>query len=333
MIHAHETVTRPRRTVGFLPVVAALSGNFLITIAKFAGFLVSGSSALFSETMHSLADTLNQALLLVGLVRAKLKPTAEFSYGFGRERFLWALISACCIFFLGATVTVWHGLQSLWTPHEVHLDKSVFLILFFSFVVEGMTLLFAVRETRRGGKEDPVTLAVLFEDSVAVVGVVIATLSILLTYATGNPLWDALGAIIVGLMLGWVAVVLIKKNRAYLITKSMPEDMRDEVIEILEADPMIERVVHFKSSTLDIGVYRITCDVEFNGSIFLKELSKRAYLKKKYELVKNDYQEFLQFCGDVSDRIPRMIGDRINKIEANIKKKFPEVEHIDIEIN
>jgi len=330
-------------TIGLWPVIAALVGNSLVATIKFAVAIASGSSSMFSESIHSFADMANQALLLIGLRRSRKKATKGYHYGYGRERFFWALISACGIFFVGAGVTVYHGISTIIEPEALEISRTIFTVLFISFVIELWTLAVALRSLQKMFPEetwrerielaDPTTLAICLEDSVAVIGVGIAAGSISLAYYTGNPVWDALGSIVIGGLLGIVAITLIIKNRSYLIGRAIPEDMREEIIEVLVADPAIEKVIDFKSAVLDIGVYRIKCEVEMNGSALLKEAYRHGSLRDEYDGVKNDFEEFKRFCVDYADRIPRLIGKHIDKVEAKLMKKFPSVRHIDIEIN
>jgi len=332
-----------RRTAGLVSVTAAIFGNALVTLIKTAAALSSGSSVMFAEAVHSFADTLNQALLFIGVRRSIKKPSKNFIYGYGHERFFWALLSACGIFFVGAGVTVYRGVISLLHPEPVEINALIFLVLGASFIIESGTFLIAARELKRSYPDipwsrrlavaDPTTLAVYFEDGLAVIGVGVATASIGISYYTGNVLWDAVGSIVIGILLGIVAVTFIVKNRAYLIGRSIPEEERDEMIAFLTANPAIERVIDFKSSVLGIGVYRIKCEVEFNGSVLFREAYQRKYLREQYEEVKTDYEAFKRFCVDYADRIPRLMGKKIDEIEAQLKKRFPALEHIDIEIN
>lgn len=330
-------------TIGRGPVIAALIGNALVATIKAFVALFSGSSSMFSEAIHSFADTANQALLLIGLRRSRKKPEKGFGYGYGRERFFWALISACGIFFVGAGVTVYHGIAVLFEPKAIEISSTIFTVLMISFVIEMWTLLIALRSLQRTfpndtwaeriAQADPTTLAVCLEDSVAVIGVIIAAGSIGLSYYTGNVMWDALGSIVIGCLLGLVAIALIIKNKSYLIGREIPEELKEEIIKMLVADPAIEKVIDFKSAILDINVYRIKCEVEMNGPALLKEAYRHASLKDEYEKVHGDFEEFKRFCVDYADRIPRLIGKHIDKVEAKLMKKFPAVRHIDIEIN
>lgn len=328
---------------GFVAVAFALVGNGFIAVLKLIGFFISGSSALFSEAVHSFADTLNQALLMIGIKKSAKLPDEEFSYGYGRERFVWALISACGVFFIGAGITVYHGINSLVHHEEIEIGPIVFVILAVSFAVESFTFFIALRELKKANRKmklmealkhgDPATAAILYEDGVAVLGVIIAFFSTILSKLTHNFLWDGIGSIIIGVLLGIVAIILINKNREFLIAKSVPEKVKKKIIKILEADPSIEKVIDFKSAILDIGRFRVKCEVEFNGTGLLKEIYKDDFLKQEYELVKKDYGEFAKFCADYVDRVPRLIGNKIDEIEKNVQKQVPEIKHLDIEIN
>jgi len=210
-------------------------------------------------------------------------------------------------------------------------------------VIESSTFMLAIGELRGRHPEwkwkkrlhdgDPSTLAVLLEDGIAVAGVIIAGISIALAKYTGQYFWDAIGSIIIGLSLGIMAIILIVKNRTYLIGKQIPEDLQERIIEKLEADPAIEKVLDFKSNTLDIGIYRIKCEIEFNASALLGEIMRNGSIEEKYEEVKDDYEEFKKFCVDYADRIPRLVGRKIDEIEQELKRENPGVKYIDIEIN
>lgn len=310
---------------------------------KAVAALASGSSVMFSEAVHSLADTLNQVFLLIGVRRSSRKSDEDFGYGYGNERFFWALLSACGIFFIGAGVTLYNGIASLLRPSAIEIHSLLFVVLGASFLIEAVTLWVAENGLRNSYPDstwserlalaDPSTLAVYLEDAAALIGIAVASVSLGASYYTGNVAWDSAGSIIIGILLGATAVILIHKNRSYLLGRSIPEDERDEIIAALIAEPSIERVIDFKSTVLGIGVYRIKFEIEFNGPALFKEAYQRKYLKEQYEEVKNDYEAFKRFCVDYADRIPRLMGKKIDEIEAMLKKRFPSVRHIDIEIN
>ncbi|MFA5109157.1 MAG: cation transporter [Patescibacteria group bacterium] len=334
---------RPAKISGFFPVLAALIGNAVICAAKFFGFLISGSGAMFSEAIHSLADTANQSLLAIGVRQSIKKPDRLYPYGHGKERFIFALISACGIFFIGCGITIYHGLISLLEHQEIHFSPLNLYILAAALLIESFTWWLAVKDLKKHfpnaklkkvlAEADPTTLAVVYEDGLAVLGVFIAFFSIILSYLTGNTYWDAAGSIIIGLLLGVAAIMLIAKNRDYLITKSIPADIEEIVKDILNADPTVEKVLDFKSAVLDVDKYLIKCDVEFNASALIKGLAKHRFFENEYEEVKESYENFMRFSVDYMDRVPRLVGQKIDELEKKIRAEVPQAVFIDIEIN
>lgn len=334
----------PHKTQGNKSVVAALFGNIFVTIIKTFVAVFSGSASMFAESVHSFADTLNQSLLLIGLKRSKRPADESRGYGYGIERFFWSLISACGILFIGAGVTVYHSIDSLvhHNASSVHdFNYSIIMVLCLAFIVEGITLLIAFKElvgNRKFSKKiftdaDPVTLAVVYEDGAAVLGVVVALSAQFLMHFTGNNIYDSIGGIIVGLILGFLAVLLIVKNHQYIIGKSLDEDVTEEIIEFLLEDPCIENISEFKSVAVDINKYRIYTTVEWNGSPLYEEIYEAGDLKEEFNNIKDDFQEFAKLMFKTTDRIPRLVGNHIDKIEKKIREKFPQVAYVDIEIN
>ncbi|MFZ4631998.1 MAG: cation diffusion facilitator family transporter [Patescibacteria group bacterium] len=331
---------------GIFPIIAALIGNSIVCIAKFIGFFITGSGSLFSEAIHSLADTANQFLLVIGIRQSAKGPDEKFNYGHGKERYIWALISACGIFFIGCGVTVYHGISLLIDHQKIHFSSWALIILVVSFLIEFTTFLIAVREIRghiirkskHGFKKalaeaDPSLLAVLYEDGLAVIGIIIALIGIGLTYLTGKVFFDAAASIIIGLMLGVMAIFLIAKNRNYLITKSIPKDIEDIVMDIFYNDPTIEKVLDFKSAILDVDKYLIKCDVEFNASALMREMSQHHFFENEYEEARESYENFMRFSVSYLDRVPRLVGKKIDDIEKKIRSAVPQAVFIDIEIN
>jgi len=331
-------------TQGKKSVIAALVGNTFVTVIKTIIAVFSGSASMFAESVHSFADTLNQSFLLIGIKRSKKPADKSRGYGYGVERFFWSLISACGILFIGAGVTVYHSINSI-IHHSNSYDFNYFsiIVLIIAFFVEGMTLLIAIRELKGKRKKiflkkileeaDPVTLAVVYEDGAAVLGVVVALIAQFLMYLTGNNIYDSLGGILIGLILGFLAIVLIIKNHQYIIGKPLQKEIKKEIIEELEKDPCIERVVEFKSAAVDIGKYRIFITVEWNGSPLYEEIYEAGDLKEEFKSIKNDFKEFTKLMLKTTDRIPRLLGSRIDIIEKNIVEKFPQIAYVDIEIN
>lgn len=278
---------------------------------------------------------------MVGIKKSNKKEDAEHVYGYKKERYFWALISACGIFFIWAWVTIYHGIEILLHPKAIeHIFLSI-SILVIAFIVESITLGIALKSVYN--KEDGLfesimyadnaSLAVILEDSVAVLWVIIALLSIFLSNLTGNYIYDGIGSIIIGLMLAVVAVFLIIWNKNYLIWKSIEIEEKEEIIDFISSFEFVDKVFHFKSEILDDDSYIIHCEIEFNGAALTKDLSQNGIFEKEYEDLKDDYIDFLKFCTYYANLIPRVMGQKINEMEQRIKKEFPKVKYIDLEIN
>ena len=322
-------------------VLAAIIWNSIVTVLKFTVFFISGSTSMFSEWVHTLADSINQILLYVWIKKSTKKADKKFSYWYWKERFFWALISACWIFFLGAWVTLYHWVEWLLNPSEIENYWLSYLVLILSFFIEGFTLYIALKSVykKENGiiksikEADNASYAVILEDSVAVLWVTIAFFAILLTKVTWYLFFDSIGSIIIWLLLGWVAILLIIKNKDYLMWQSIDELEKEGIIELIESDPLIIKVLDFKSEIIDIGAYIIKCEVEFNWTALMKEINKNWFLQDEYEDAKDKYEYFLRFCVDYANRIPRLIWKNIDTLEWKIKKHHPEIRHIDIELN
>ncbi|MCH2183179.1 MAG: cation diffusion facilitator family transporter [Mariniblastus sp.] len=320
-------------------VVVAILGNALVMVAKFVAFLFTGSGAMLSEAIHTLADLINQILLLIGIVRSDRVPDLEFQYGYRSERYVWALISAVGIFFLGCGVTIYHGVQSLIHPHELQDLSWAIGVLIFALLLEGYVLLVAVRAVQKqaAGKPffryirqeaDPATVAVVLEDSAACFGCVIAMVAILMAKWTGSPYWDALGSIVIGCLLGVIAVWLIWRNSQLLIGLSVPPKIRRQISRIIEQNPAVEEIVDMKTRVLDTETYRIKADVRFDGESLAKQLGEK--IDQAYEEIESR-EQFHQFAREYADDVVELLADEIDNIERNIQAEFPKARHLDIE--
>jgi zinc transporter 9 len=155
----------------------------------------------------------------------------------------------------------------------------------------------------------------------------------ILMYFTGNYIYDSIGGIIIGCILGFLAIILIMKNHQYIIGKSLDEEVAEEIKEFLIKDPCVESISEFKSVAVDFNKYRIYVTVEWNGSPLYEEIYEAGDLKEEFDEIKNDFKEFTKLMFKTTDRIPRLVGNHINKIEKGIVKKFPQIAYVDIEIN
>jgi len=323
-------------------VLAAIGGNSLIMVGKFTAFAFSGSGAMLSEGVHSLADVLNQILLLVGLTRAGKKADGDYAYGYGREVYIWALISAVGIFFLGCGVTVYHGVESLLHPPEALTEIGFALwVLLASLVIEGAVLWIAYKQLRRAAGErpffvylrteaDPTGVAVLLEDAAACAGVVIAMTGLGLAHLTGNPVWDAIATLSIGVLLGGVAIWLIVRNHAILIGPSIPEEVQSRVRAVINNYAAVEDIKELKTVMLDSRTYDIMADIEFHGDVIARSLEPK--LQEIYPTIQS-FEDFKEFAATYADDVIHALGDEIDALEAEIRRNVPEAKYLDIEAN
>jgi len=320
-------------------VSAAIAGNATVMLAKFVAYLFTGSGAMLSEAIHTLADLLNQMLLMVGIVRSSRQPDDSYEYGYHSARYVWALISAVGIFFLGCGVTIYHGFQTLLHPHTLSDLSWALGVLLFSLALEGAVLWIALRTARRqaGGRPllkflrdeaDPAVVAVVLEDAAACLGILIAMLAITLARWTGETYWDALGSITIGLLLGAVAIWLIRRNAQLLVGSSIPAPIRAQVLRIIEQNPAVEEVVDLKTRILDTETYRIKADIRFEGEVLANKL--RPQLREVYENI-HTYEGFEKFALEFGDEVVELLAEEIDTIERRIRRQVPQARHMDLE--
>ena len=320
-------------------VAAAIVGNALVMVAKFVAFTFTGSGAMLSEAIHTLADLLNQILLMIGIVRSTRDADDTYEYGYQSERYVWALISAVGIFFLGCGVTVYHGIQTLLHPHEMKDLSWAIGVLIFSFILEGIVFLIALRAAKQQAGDrplhhflryeaDPAVVAVVLEDFVACIGILVAMGAILLTKMTGEPYWDAIGSLTIGGLLGAIAIWLIARNSQLLVGASIPEPIREQVRRIIEADPAVEEIVDLKTRILDTDTYRIKADIKFDGGALADKL--RPQMSEAYEQI-TTLEDFEKFTHEFAEDIVELLAEEIDIIEKRIRESVPQAKHLDLE--
>lgn len=320
-------------------VFAALAVNGCLTTIKFVAFALTGSGTMFSEAMHTLADTANQGLLYLGIKRSERKPDAMFTYGYGGERFLFALLSAVGIFVLGCGVTVYHGVTVLLDPQPLDIRWWLFVVLGISFCMSLFVLWKAVQAINkmRGGTpfmkfvrttNDPTISAVLLEDAVACGSVIIALICIGLSSLTGSSVPDAIGSIIIGGLLGFVAIWLGFQNRSLILGRSIPQDVQDEVLAYLKSQPSVEGVRAIQSRVVGADTFKIKAEIDWNGR-WLGEQQAAWVLERKSALDNED--EARMFAAEFGERVSNAIAAETDRIEAELRAKIPQLHFIDFE--
>ena len=318
-------------------VFIAFAGNGGLTILKFVAFLLSGSGAMLSEAIHSFADTLNQLLLYIGIRRSSRPADRRFHYGYGSERYLFSLFSAIGIFILGCGVTVYHGISSMLDPHELKLDVWTFVILGISFVVEAFVLYKALAAIRaeQGDKpfwhfvresSDPTIVAIIFEDAVACLGVIVASIGIALSAWTGSPIWDSLSSILIGLMLGAVALVLGLRIRELLLGPAIPGKLEADVIALLREQETVTEVHHVKTRVVAAGRFRLVAEVDYDGRV----LARRHidWLQKQLE---REGADAIALTEEYGERVVDEVAREVDRLESLIEERFPQLHWLDLE--
>lgn len=318
-------------------VIMALAGNTFVATIKLLAFALSGSGAMLSEAIHSLADTGNQLLLFIGLKRGERESDDRFHYGYSADRFIFGVLSAAGIFFIGCGVTIYHGVTSLIEPHMPQLTATTFVVLGVSFVIEGGVLLYAlVSVNRQRGsapflsyvreQADPATVAILLEDGAAVLGIVVATAGILLAYATGNPMWDAIGSIGIGVLLGVVAFYLVIANREHLLGRAVPEGVEDTFTEIVLRRASVRSIRDVKTRQLTPDSYQFKAEITFDNDNIAATMG-RALTGHALDGARRE--ETLRRLAAVATNL---IATEIQGIERDVRAVIPQAKHIDIEV-
>ena len=266
-------------------ITAAFFANLGIAIAKFVGFVITGSAGLLAEAGHSLADNGNQALLMLGAKRSRRPPTQHHQFGFGTERYFWAFVVALVLFTGGGMFALYEGIQKLIHPHAAENIGVAIVILLAAVALESYSLSTAIAEAKRLKPADmsywrfirtakqPELPVVLLEDVGAEIGLLLALFGVVMTKITDNARWDALGSIAIGVLLGVIAVILAVRMKALLIGESATATDQSAAIEAITSAPLVNRLIHIR--TLHIGPEEllVAAKVEFARDLTVAELA------------------------------------------------------------
>ncbi len=289
-------------------IYAAMIGNGLIAIAKFVGAFITGSSAMMSEGIHSVVDTGNQGLLLYGMARSNRPADEKHPFGYASEIYFWAFIVAILIFSIGSGISIYHGVEKVLHPHAVEDPTINYIILALAMVFEGVAWWVAFKEfsTTKGKKslfqavqesKDPTVFTVLFEDTAAMLGLVVAMLGIWIAVTFDMPVFDGAASILIGVILAGTALVLALETKGLLIGEAAAPEIVEEIKALIHAQPAIVALNEIRT------LHRGPNDV------------------------------LLALSVDYEDEIPAGVVERTNtELELAIKERFPVVKRLFIEV-
>ncbi|MDH3680962.1 MAG: cation diffusion facilitator family transporter [Acidimicrobiia bacterium] len=269
---------------GSKAVVAALIGNTGIAIAKFIGFGITRSSSMLAESIHSVADAGNQGLLLLGGRQAKKEADDEHQFGYGRERYFWSFVVALILFTLGSAFAVFEGIDKIRHPHEIDNFGVALVILGFGICLEAWSFRTAIVESiplkgdlswwqfiRRS--RTPELPVVLLEDLGAQIGLVIAFVAILISEVFDAPIWDGIGTLSIGLLLGVIAIILVIEMRSLLIGEGATERDMDKILAAIDDAPGVDHLIHIKTQHIGPDELLIGAKIEFDNDLTVGELA------------------------------------------------------------
>lgn len=270
---------------GTKAVVAALLANAAVAVAKFVGFLVTRSSSMLAESVHSVADSGNQGLLLLGGHRAKKAADQEHPFGYGRERYFWGFVVALVLFSLGSLFAIYEGLHKLDQPEPLKSPEWAIGILLFGLLAEGFSLRTAVKlaDKARGDAsywtfirkaKSPELPVVLLEDLGAMVGLVLALGGVGLTIATDDSTWDAYGTLSIGVLLGIIAIILVWEMKSLLIGESAKRKDMEAMRAAIEIEPEVMGIIHFRAEHIGPEELLVGAKVEFQHELTVIEVAQ-----------------------------------------------------------
>ena len=266
-------------------IIAAFFANLGIAIAKFTGFLITGSASLLAEAGHSLADTGNQALLMLGSKRGNRPADRAHPFGYGPERYFWAFVVALVLFSMGGLFALYEGIDKLRHPHEVDQAIVAFVILFIAIGLETFSLRTAIKESnhiRQPGmswrafirtSKSPELPVVLLEDVGAEIGLGFALIGLTVAEITGNPRWDAVGSIAIGVLLVFIALILAREMKPLLIGESASESDLNDITAALSASANVLSIIHLRTMHLGPDDLLLATKVDFDHSLTVEQLA------------------------------------------------------------
>jgi cation diffusion facilitator family transporter len=290
-------------------VLVAGAANLAIAVAKLVGGLLSGSAALLAEAAHSVADTINQVLLLTSLKRSRKPADDRHPFGYGMERYFWSLLAAVGIFVLGAGYSVYEGVHQIVRPERLEAVVVAYAVLGIAFVAEGVSWLRALRQSKgeaaEAGKSllehlrttpDPTARTVAFEDSAALLGILIAAAGLGMHLVTGQAFWDGAASIAIGVLLVVVAYALGVQNMSLLVGQSVSPEMHEGIRDEIANAPGVDHVIRLMTMLLAPDEVLVAAHVDIDDTSSGRDLERNA-----------------------------------EEIEVRVRRRFPEVRHLFID--
>ncbi|MDP6323642.1 MAG: cation diffusion facilitator family transporter [Acidimicrobiales bacterium] len=271
-------------TTGKKTILAALIANVGIAIAKFLGFAITKSSTMLAEGIHSSADSANQLLLLLGTKRAKREPSSKHPFGYGRERYFWSFVVALILFSLGSLFAIYEGIEKIRHPHVLNNAGWAIGILIFGICIESFSFRTAIVEAKTIKGEtswskfvirskQPEIPVVLLEDAGALFGMVIALAAISMVKITDEPIWDGIGTLSIGILLGVIAIILAREMHSLIIGEAASETDRLKIINVIESNNKVVELVEMRTQHLGPEEILIGVRVAFNETLQAKEIA------------------------------------------------------------
>ena len=289
-----------------LPIYSALIANIAIAVTKFIAAAITGSSAMISEGIHSVVDTANELLLLLGIAKSKKPADKKRPFGYGRELYFWSFIVSILIFGVGGGIAFYEGVTHLQHPHTIENPMWSYIVLTASLIFNLVSFFIALKAFNKNRKDnvwetirkskDPSNIVILFEDAGDVLGVAVALAGVYFGYKYQNPYYDGIASIIIGIILTAISFLLARESRSLLMGESVDESIIDVVIKISEKDEAIEKV--FYPLTVYLSPEEIVLVLE---TVFKDDLNTRQ------------------------------INEAIERIQIKIQKQYPNIKQIFIE--
>lgn len=283
-------------------VYIALVGNLIIAIAKFIAAFITSSSAMFSEAVHSVVDTLNEILLLYGLKKSKQPPDKSHPFGYGRELYFWAFIVSLLVFALGALASLYEGISHILHPEPLQSPTINYIILGIAFICEGISWAVALRGFNKYKKnmgyleafrksKDPTTFTVLFEDTAALLGLIVAFLGVYLSHQFNLPMLDGVASILIAIILAIAAYLMARETKGLLMGEAADPSLGQSILTIAQADDAVDSANGVLTQQMGVDQVIVSLSLEFKDSLTSDDIEQ--VVNRLETQIKHKHQEVI----------------------------------------